>query len=169
LVWLDALQRDWDDFMPPSMSLAAVERLAVDPEQLRQQRPALRDMRAVLLADYPEHIRGPLLEAEDSDAWMRVGLAERSALTGLAAELRSGPSLPDVPLVALTVVGGDPAQQDSREINDAKTRMDAALVRGLSHGEQRILADTLHHRLCFDRPDAVVQAIRDVLDRAARP
>ncbi len=171
LVLLDALQRDWDDFMPPSMSLAAAERMAPDPEQLRQMRPALRAMRAALLADYPEHIRQPLLEAKDSDEWTRVGIAERSALTGLATELRAGPNLPDVPLIALTVVGNDPAQQASSswEINDAKTRMDAALVRTVTRGEQRILSDTLHHRLCFDRPDAVVGAIRDVLDQVARP
>ncbi|RDI65056.1 alpha/beta fold hydrolase [Nocardia pseudobrasiliensis] len=171
LVWMDALHRDWDDFMPPSMSLAAAERMATDPEQLRRMRPALRAMRAALLTDYPEHIRQPLLEAKDSDEWTRVGIAERSALTELATELRAGPNIPDVPLIALTVVGSDPAQQalSSREINDAKTRMDAALVRAVTRGEQRILPDTLHHRLCFDRPDAVVRAIRDVLDRVVRP
>ncbi|GHF09915.1 hypothetical protein [Streptomyces morookaense] len=46
--------------------------------------------------------------------------------------------------------------------------MDAALVGSVSHGEQRILFDTFHHRLCFDRPDAVVQAVRDVVERARR-
>ncbi|MCW2879965.1 MAG: alpha/beta hydrolase fold protein, partial [Sphaerisporangium sp.] len=28
LVWLDALHRDWDDFMPPAAGLAAVEQMA---------------------------------------------------------------------------------------------------------------------------------------------
>jgi hypothetical protein len=51
-------------------------------------------------------------------------------------------------------------------MNDGKTRMDAALVSAVSHGERRTISDTSHHRLCFDRPDAVVQAIRDVVDRA---
>ncbi|WP_062981053.1 alpha/beta fold hydrolase [Nocardia anaemiae] len=164
LVWLDGLHRDWDDFMPPAANLAAAEQMASDPEQLEQLRPALREMRAELLADYPEHIRQPLIDAKASDEWMRVGIAERANLTALATELRAGPSIPDVPVVALTVVGDDPSQ----EMNDAKTRMDAALVSTVSHGEQRILSDTAHHRLCFDRPDAVVQAIRDVVDRASR-
>ncbi|MEV0299231.1 alpha/beta hydrolase [Nocardia sp. NPDC050710] len=169
LVWLDTLHRDWDDFMPPTASLAAAERMAPDLEQLRQMRPALREMHAALHADYPEHIWQPLIDAKVSDEWLRVGIAERAALTDRATELRAGPSIPDVPMVALTVVGDDPAQQTltSPEMKDAKTRMDAALVSGVSHGEQRILSDTLHHRLCFDRPDAVVQAIRDVVDRAA--
>ncbi|MFI6776990.1 alpha/beta fold hydrolase [Nocardia sp. NPDC050412] len=169
LVWMDALHRDWDDFMPPTASLAAAEQMAADPEQLRQMRPALRALRAELLADYPEHIRQPLIDAKASDEWMRIGIAERAGLTDLATELRTGPNIPDVPVVALTVVGNDPAQQalTSQEMNDAKTRMDAALVRAVSHGKQRILSDTLHHRLCFDRPDAVVQAIRDIVDQAA--
>lgn len=170
LVCLDVLHRDWDDFMPPTASLAAFERMGPDPEQLRKMRPALREIHAELLADYPEHIRQPLIDAKVSDEWMRVGIAERATLTDLATELRAGPSIPDVPVIALTVVGNDPTQQalTSQEMNDAKTRMDAALVSGVSHGQQRILSDTLHHRLCFDRPDAVVQAIREVVDQVAR-
>ncbi|MFI2073858.1 alpha/beta fold hydrolase [Streptomyces triculaminicus] len=175
LVWLDALHRDWDTFLPPAMHLAAFEQTAPDLEQLEQMRPALREMRDELLADYPEHVRQPLIDAHESDEWLRVGIAERSALAELAGELRAGPNIPDVPVVALTVLGIDPAQQalmserTLQEIRDGKTRMDAALVSAVSQGEQRFLSDTLHHRLCFDRPDAVVQAIRDIVDRAARP
>jgi pimeloyl-ACP methyl ester carboxylesterase len=174
LVWLDAFHRDWDDFMPPAAGLAEVEQMAPDLEQLEQMRPALRETHGEMLADYPEHMRQALVDAKVSDEWLHVGIAERRKLAELAAELRTGPNIPDVPVVALTVVGTDPAQQaltserTLQEMHDGKTRMDAALVSAVSHGEQRILSDTLHHRLCFDRPDAVVQAIRDVVDRAAR-
>jgi pimeloyl-ACP methyl ester carboxylesterase len=173
LVWLDAFHREWDDFMPPAASLAAAERMAPDVAQLERMRPALREMRAELLANHPEHLRQPLLEAKESDAWLRSGVAERSGLAELAAELKAGPDIPDVPVVALTVVGDDPAQQapvperTAREMREARTRMDAALVGAVSRGEQRVLADTFHHRLCFDRPDAVIQAVRDVIDWAA--
>ncbi|MFD9219821.1 alpha/beta fold hydrolase [Streptomyces sp. NPDC060064] len=172
LVWLDAFHRDWDDFMPSAAGLAAVERMAPDREQLERMRPALLEMRAELLADYPEHIRQALIDAKGSDEWTRAGIAERTKLAELATELRAGPNIPDVPVVALSVVGTDPAQQaltserTLQEMNDGKTRMDAALVSAVSHGEQRIISDTSHHRLCFDRPDAVVQAIHDVVDRA---
>ncbi len=73
------------------------------------------------------------------------------------------------------MVGDDPGTQAAapdptlREMNAAKTELDAALVSAVSYGEQRVLTDTFHHRLCFDRPDAVVQAVRDVVRRAARP
>jgi hypothetical protein len=45
--------------------------------------------------------------------------------------------------------------------------MVAALVNSVSHGEQRTVSDVGHGGLCFHRPDVVVQAIRDVVDRAA--
>ncbi|MEV6218714.1 alpha/beta hydrolase [Nocardia sp. NPDC051833] len=166
LVWLDALHRDWDDHVPPEARLAATERLGPDLAQLAELRPAMRAMRAELLTGYPAAISDALLDAKGSDAWLRTGMAERRTLVPLATELRSGPGIPDVPVVALTVVSDDPAQRD---LDAAKTRMDAALVGAVSHGEQRVLTDTFHHRLCFDRPDAVVRAIRDVVDRAARP
>lgn len=174
LVWLDALHRDWDTFMPPEAKLAAVEQMGPDAAQLEQMRPALRRMRAELLADYPEHVRQALVDAKASDEWTSSGIAERTGLASLAAELLVGPGVPDVPVVALSVLGTDPAQQvlaserTLREMNEGKNRMDAALVSGVSNGEQRIISDTSHHRLCFDRPDAVVQAVRDVVD-AARP
>ncbi|MDA3643927.1 alpha/beta hydrolase [Saccharopolyspora indica] len=161
LVWLDAIHRDWDDFMPPAASLAAAERTA-DLEQVKQQRPALRDVLADMYAAYPEHLRQPLIDARTSDEWLRTGVAERTGLGEIADELRAGPGLPDVPLIALTVLGSDPAEQ---EMHDGRRRMDAALVGSVPRGEQRLLAGTSHHRLCFDRPDAVVQAIRDVIDR----
>ncbi|MGW1738734.1 alpha/beta fold hydrolase [Nocardia sp. NPDC001965] len=169
LVWLDGLHRDWDEFMPVSGSLAEVERTAADPEQLDGMRTVLREMRADVPAGYPEHIWHALMDAKVSAEWMAAGVAERSTPARLAAELRAGPGVPDVPVIALTVVGDDAVGQApaQREFDDAKKRMDAALVRGVSSGEHRILTGTFHHRLCFDCPDAVVRAIRDVVERVA--
>lgn len=170
IVWMDGLHRDWDEFMPPAMRLAAAAAPTLDAEQLEQMRTALRAMHDELLVDYPAHMRHALTEAKTSEAWIRAGFAERDGLPELATELRAGPDLPDVPLVALSVLGADPGQsvEASAEIHDGRRRMDETLVSGISQGEQRILTDTVHHRLCFDRPDAVVQAIRDVVDRIRR-
>ncbi|GAB3886181.1 hypothetical protein GCM10029964_050050 [Kibdelosporangium lantanae] len=162
LVWLDALHRDWDDFMPPTACYGSFERAAPSLARLEEMGPALREMRVGLLADYPEDVRQALVDAKASASWVRVGAAERTGLTDLAAELRAGPGIPDVPVVALTVL--EPGQE---EMHDGKTRLDSALVKTVSWGRQRILTDTAHHRLCFDRADAVVQAIRDVVDRTA--
>jgi pimeloyl-ACP methyl ester carboxylesterase len=174
LVWLDAFHRDWDDFVPAVASLAASEQMAPDLEQIQQMRPALREMCVELLMDYPEHVRQALTDAHVSDEWLQVGFAERGSLVVLADELRAGLNIPDVPVVALTPLGIDPAQQalmseqTLREMHEGKRRMDAALVSAVSHGEQRIIADVGHSQLCFERPDVVVQAIRDVVDWTAR-
>ncbi|QUH04361.1 alpha/beta hydrolase [Saccharopolyspora erythraea] len=172
LVWLDAFHRDWDDFLPPEASLAASERMAPSPEQLRQGLPAMREMCAELLGDFPDHVREPLIDYHVSDRWIHVGVAERGTLAELATELRAGPDVPDVPVIALTPLGIDPGQQalmpeqTLQAMHDGKKRLDAALVSAVSHGEQRILSDTGHSQLCFERSDAVVQAIRDVVGRA---
>jgi pimeloyl-ACP methyl ester carboxylesterase len=139
LVWLDALH--------PSADLAEIERTAPSVEQLRT---GMRELNAELLVDYPEPVRQALSEAHLSEEWLAAGIAERTGLTGIATELRAGPDLPDVPLIALTA-------------SHAQTTMDAAMVAAMSRGEQRILDGTAHHRLCFDRQDDVVLAIRDVL------
>lgn len=179
LVWLDAFHRDWDDFMPTDAGLAAGERMAPDPRQLQQMRPTLRQMYAELLAGYPDHVRQPLIDAHVSDDWLLAGFAERRNLRVLADELRAGPNIPDVPLVALTTEGIDPAQhalasqrqiaeQILHEIVEGKRKMAAALVSAVSDGEGRIVTDVGHSQLCFQRPDVVVRAIRDVVDRATR-
>jgi pimeloyl-ACP methyl ester carboxylesterase len=143
LVWLDALH--------PSADLAEIERTAPSLEQLR---PAMRELNHELLVDYPEPVRQALSEAHLSEEWLAAGIAERTGLTGIAAELLAGPKLPDVPLIALTASPG-------------QTTMDAAMVATMSRGEHRILDGTAHHRLCFDRQDDVVRAIRDVVQWAA--
>jgi pimeloyl-ACP methyl ester carboxylesterase len=182
LVWLDAFHRDWDEFMPAEAGLAAGEQMAPDPERIQQMRPDLRQMYAELLVDHPEHLRQPLIDAHVSDNWLQGGFAERSNLVALADELRGGPDIPDVPLIALTTAGVDPAQQaltseqtrqgiseqTLHEIAEGRRKMVAALVSAVSHGERRVVSDVGHSQLCFQRPDVVVRAVRDVVDRVVR-
>ena len=182
VVWLDAFHRDWDEFMPAEAGLAAGEQMAPDPERIQQLRPDLRRMYAELLVDHPGQLRQPLVDAHVSDNWLQGGFAERGNLVALADELRTGPDIPDVPLIALTTEGIDPVQQaltsertrqgiseqTLREMVDGRRRMVAALVSAVSHGERRVVSDVGHSQLCFQRPDVVVQAVRDVIDRAGR-
>lgn len=182
LVLLDAFHRDWDDFMPAEVGLTAGESMTPELEQLQRMRPDLRAMYTELMVNYPEQVREPLVEAHVSDRWLRATIAERATLVALAAELRAGPGFPDVPLIALSTEGTDPAQrmltseravrkmseQTLQETVDGRKKMLAALVDAVSDGEQRVLADVGHTQLYFQRPGAVVQAIREIVDRAAR-
>ncbi len=174
LVWLDAFHRDWDDFMPPEARLAESVRLSPTEEQLRQWIPVIREMCAQLLADFPEDVREALVDYHVSDRWIHAGMAERASMAELATELKAGPELPDVPLIAVTPLGIDPGQQALmseqllQAMHDGKTKLYAAMANSVSHGEHRILSDTDHSKVIYERSDAVVQAIRDVVDRAAR-
>ncbi|MEU0544760.1 alpha/beta hydrolase [Nocardia sp. NPDC005978] len=175
LVWLDAVHREWDDFMPAALRLAVTERSAPDLDRLEAMRPALREMGEQLLADYPEAVRTALLDAKAGESWLRSGILERANLVTVAAELRAGPGVPDVPVIALSVTGIDPGQRavlsdlELGQQRAGRLAMDAAFAGTVTRGEQRVLEDTFHHRLCFDRPDVVVRAIRDVIDLAGRP
>jgi pimeloyl-ACP methyl ester carboxylesterase len=176
LIWLDAFHSDWDKFMPPELSLAASEQMAPQLEQVKQMRPALREMGNTLFAAHPEHVRQALMDAHVSDEWLQSGHIERTNMAVLADELQDGPDIPDVPVIALTVTGTDAADQamlsehleQAQRARDGKKRLDAAIVNSVSHGEHRVLSDAGHTFVIVDRPDAVVQAIRDVVDWAAR-
>jgi pimeloyl-ACP methyl ester carboxylesterase len=169
LVWVDGFHRDWENVMPAASS--AVQQTAPDPEQIR---PALHEMFAELVAHYPQHLRQPLIDAHAGDEWLRVAAVERGSLAALTGELRAGPDIPDVPVVALTVEGSDPGplgampEPAMRAINEGMRRMAAAVVSVVSSGEHRVISDVGHQQLCFTRPDPVIQAIRDVVDRVAR-
>ncbi|MEU1290448.1 alpha/beta hydrolase [Kitasatospora sp. NPDC005856] len=174
LVWLDAFHPDWDDYMPAEANLAATRRLSPTEEQLRQALPGIRQMCEELLVDYPADVRDAVIEYHVSERWIHAGIAERASMPDLAVELRAGADLPDVPLIALTPLGVDPGQQALmseellRAMHDGKTRLYADMVARVSNGEQRILSDTGHSQFVFERADAVVQAIRDVVERAGR-
>lgn len=175
LVWLDGFHRDWEDFMPAAASPSADPPSTPAPARIRQSRPALYEMFAELVAQYPPPLRQPLIEAHVSDEWLRVGIAERSSLAALADELRAGLDIPDVPLVALTAAGTDPgpqppmSEQTIRAIHEGMRRMAAAVVSTMSFGEHRIVPDIGHIQLCFTRPEVVVQAVRDVVGQVVRP
>lgn len=172
LVWVDAFVANWDDFVPAWQSLAASEKLAPTREQLEQALPVMRGYVTEMFADFPTDVREALVDYHVSDVWITVGIAERTKLEVLADEINAGPNLPDVPVIALTPVAVDPNQaalmseEELRTMHDGKIKMHAALAASVSNGEQRILEDADHSNITFKRADAVVQAIRDVIDRA---
>ncbi|WP_018347883.1 alpha/beta fold hydrolase [Longispora albida] len=173
-VWLDAFHHDWDDYVPAGNSLAASEAIAPTREQLEGALPFIRTMVSLALVDFPEDVREAVTEYHVSDRWISAGIAERTGLDVLAAELKAGPALPDVPLITVTPLAVDPNQQalmpeeQLQALHDGKTRQAADMAASVTHGEHRVLTDTDHSRLIFERADVVVQAIRDVCERAAR-
>ena len=143
----------------------ALARLAV------QVKPFYRRMFSRQFAQWPEPVRGPLVEYHLKA--LRNTMKERKNLfTEVEPEVRDGGALPDVPVLVLAATGIDPYQAvvmpaaQLRELNRQKAGLYAPLVKSVPRGEYREVDGAGHDTLWTDRPDAVVQAIRDLLDRA---
>jgi pimeloyl-ACP methyl ester carboxylesterase len=170
MLWLDAFHEDWDAYMPESLHLA----------RIRQPRPGRlqawlicrlsRPLYSRMFASWPVQVREPLIKGHVAPEWLHVGVQERSNMPQLATELRQGGARLDVPLIALTALKVDRGQAmlmskaAMRDLMDGKRRLDAALATSVSQGQHRAFDDAGHSSIAIDRPDAVVQAVRDLID-----
>lgn len=176
LVLLDPAHEDYNAYMPRQL----VEIWdAWDPgQELPDELPDelvqfYRGLFAQEMADWPEEIREPLIEYHVSLDGLKVGSQEASNLDQLNDELRQA-GMPDVPLIVLTAAGIDPFKRAVsqgtpesllHEEIEGKRRLYTALAESVSHGENRLIDDVGHVTIAFRRPDAVLQAIRDLLGR----
>jgi len=140
--------------------------------------PALLNLRKVyrpmyerMFAAWPDRLRQRLIDYHLGH-WGKT-LAESRNLQGeVMAEIAGGDPMPDTPLILLTAMGIDPFQAVLlptpylRELNLRKLAFYTAFATSLPHGENRAIEDAGHSTLHTDRPDAVVAAIRDVVEAA---
>lgn len=176
LVLLDPAHEDYNAHMPREL----VERWeSWDPDQaLPDELPeeVLQFYRLLLareLAGWPGEIREPLIDAHASPNWLRVGFEEARNVGQLYAEVRQAGRWPDVPTIILcsmetddfkrAVSAGEPESLLQAEI-DGKRELYDNLARSVPHGENR-LVDAGHVTLHLRHPEAVTQAIRDVIAR----
>ena len=137
-----------------------------------QVKPFYRRMFGQMLADWPESVRGPLIEYHLS-ALGKTMQERKNLFTGVEAEIREGGNMPDVPVIVLAAMGIDPfmaalmPEAQLRELNSRKAALYRPLVESVPRGAYREVQGAGHSTLHTDRPDAVVQALRDLLDRAA--
>jgi len=127
-------------------------------------------MFARMLAGWPAPLRERLVDYHLRN-WRR-SLSEAANLqTQVLDEIRAGGPSPDAPMVVLTAMGIDPfmapfmPEPYLRGLNERKAAYYDTLAATVSRGENRRVADAGHSTLHTDRPDAVVQAIRDVIER----
>ena len=121
-----------------------------------------------MFADWPEPVRDLLFEYHRK-SW-RIGLKEAKNFESICEEVRRGGDMPDVPLIVLTGMAIDPframfaTEASQRQLNDIKSAINRAIADSVPRGEHRVLEDAAHATFHVDRPDAVVQAIRELLD-----
>ncbi|MFE0380532.1 alpha/beta fold hydrolase [Streptomyces inhibens] len=144
------------------------------PEPTEEQIQLSRSQMAPLFASWPDSVREPLIEHHLHSAW-RAGLDEsKNIYDHVADELRHAPALPDVPMIVLTALGHDATQAHLwpepvlREIHRITHALHAQLATSVPRGEHRVLHDAGHGFLHEERPDAVLQAITDLLRQADR-
>jgi pimeloyl-ACP methyl ester carboxylesterase len=180
LVLLDPAHEDYNAYMPKDLvdqwtgwdtSEALPDEL---PAELIQFYRALFEQE---MTDWPEEIRAVLVERHVSLDWLRAGLQEATNAEQLYDEVRHAGRMPDVPVIILTSMGidsfkaavsqGTPESLLREEI-EGKQRLYTTWAHSL-HGENRLIEDVGHVTLHFRRPDAVLQAIQDLLDRFEQP
>jgi pimeloyl-ACP methyl ester carboxylesterase len=179
LLLLDPAHEDYNAYMPQQLNEM---RNAWDPDQaLPDELPdeliqLYRGLFEQEMADWPESIRELLIERHVSPEWLRVGFQEAKNVDQLYDEVRHAGPMPDVPLIVLCSMGIDSfkravlvGESDSllREEIEGKRRLYTALAESVPRGENR-LVDAGHVTMHLRRPDAVLQAIQDLLGRLGR-
>jgi pimeloyl-ACP methyl ester carboxylesterase len=176
MVLLDPAHEEYNAYMPKDLvdewadwdpSEALPEELPVELIQF------YRDLFEQEMTDWPEEIRQVLVERHVSLDWLRAGLHEATNIEQLYDEVRHAGPMPDVPLIILTsmdidsfkaaVSQGTPEPLLREEI-EGKRRLYTTWAHSM-HGENRLIQDVGHVTLHYRRPDAVLQAIRDLFDR----
>jgi pimeloyl-ACP methyl ester carboxylesterase len=176
MLLLDPAHEEYNAYMPKELvdqwaawdsNVALPEEL---PAELIQFYSALFEQE---MTDWPEEIRQVLVERHVSLDWLRASLQEATNVEQLYDEVRNAGPMADVPLIILTSMDIDPfkaavsqgtSESLLREEIEGKRRLYTTWARSM-HGENRLIEDAGHVTLHFRRPDAVLGAIRDLLDR----
>jgi hypothetical protein len=174
---LDPGHEDIFDFLPPEaaeISRRMKPDLTLLPDLTEAQVIAARTQFEQIFAAWPSATREALIDRHLAD-W-RAGIAEAANMEDeIYEELRTGGPLPDVPLIVLTAKGRNPYWAKFLSEHQMQTALDgvhclhAAIVASVTQGEHRGLEGASHQFLHVEQPDAIVGAIRDLLDRIRRP
>lgn len=157
----------WDAFAPDAAGPGEI------PQEVRDfYRGLFRDA----MADFPAGVREPLVANHVHPSWLRAGLQEGSNVKALSAEMRAvADRVPDVPTVILTAMDIDPFKRAVsaglpedlvRAEITGKLRLYDELAAAFSRGENRRVEGAGHVTLVMRRPDAVVEAVRDLMGRS---
>jgi pimeloyl-ACP methyl ester carboxylesterase len=177
LLLLDPAHEDYNAYMP--QQLVEIYQ-AWDPDQaLPDELPEeliqfYRGLFAQEMTGWPEETREVLIERHVSLEWLQVGFQEAKNVDQLYDEIRHAGPLPDVPLIVLSsmdidsfkraVSQGTPESLLREEI-EGKRRLYTALAGSVPRGEIRLIGGAGHVTMHLRRPDAVVQAIQDLLGK----
>lgn len=169
ILMLDSAHEDLDAQMPKA-TLGEKLRMTVGGIRvLLQFERSYRGLFERMYAQWPEAVRLPLVEYH-LHSW-RTGMHETKNVSELYDEVHRGPAIPDVPLIALCTMGNDrfravfTPESYIRRVNQCVCEINRTIAASVPQGEHRVLADAGHATIHVDRPDAVVQAVRELVDK----
>jgi pimeloyl-ACP methyl ester carboxylesterase len=172
LLLLDPAHEDYPAHEPEVARRAAEEwKSKPMPELTSEQVQGFRPIFDGMYTEWPPEIREPLIERHLDLAQVRAGMLEASNVDQLYEEMRKGGAIPAVPMIVYTAMGIDASQtifsaeEVVRAQNAAKLATNSAFVESWSGAEHRVLEDASHAMIHAQRPDAVVQGVRDLLRR----
>jgi pimeloyl-ACP methyl ester carboxylesterase len=174
LLLLEPAHEDFDAHMPRQTTLDQLRGVLATLRLLLHYKTFYRSMFGRMFASWPQEVREPLIDwhlRSLRKTFQEWPTSDRTGRGRLMTELRNGGNTPDVPLIVLCALGIDPSMAaimpDSylRKINDGKRVMYTALASSGPRGEYRGVENAGHTTIHTDRPDAVVRAIRDLVDR----
>jgi pimeloyl-ACP methyl ester carboxylesterase len=180
LVLLDPAHEDYNAYMPKQLveQWAAFDPDEALPDELPDELIShYRALFAAEMGEWPAEIREILIERHVSPDWLRVGLQETKNVDQLYDEVRNAGPMPDLSLIILTSMSIDSFKEAVsqgtsesllREEIEGKRRLYTAWADSFMRGENRLIEDAGHVTLHYRRPDAVVQAIQDILDGLPR-
>jgi pimeloyl-ACP methyl ester carboxylesterase len=175
LVLIEPGHEDFRKYMPKELTdiWDGFDGAAVIPDEIPQEiTDFYRALFQEALAGWPAEVSEPLIANHVHPRWLRVGIQEGSNVKALNEEMRAAGPVPDVPTVVLTAMGVDafkravstgmPEELLQAEIA-GRQRIYDELAASFSRGENRRVDGVGHVTLLMQRPDAVVDAVRDLL------
>jgi pimeloyl-ACP methyl ester carboxylesterase len=175
LVLLDPTHEDIAAYLPEEAAqrlTAWTSDIVLPSGQVEAMRSTYEAVFGQALGDWPDRIRKPLLEQAFSSEVYARSLREPMDLPALFDEIRAAGPDPDVPLVVLSAMGSDAFTDEllTPEIRasalqsaQAKHHCYENFVASMPRAELRRIDDAGHCGLVWERSDAVLDAIRDVL------
>jgi pimeloyl-ACP methyl ester carboxylesterase len=173
MLLLDPLHENWDDYQPDYLKIAPAAsaedaQLPDLPPQILDQ---LQEMLRQTMTGFPADVREAAVARHASPDRVPTGFREGLNLLAVLDDLRNGGQRPNVPLIILSAAGIDNQQlmfateDQLREQIQGSERLYDALTAQLPRSEHRTITDASHATLPMARPDAVADAVFDLMDR----
>jgi pimeloyl-ACP methyl ester carboxylesterase len=170
MLLLDPAHEDWDLYMPDELKMANQPAQTDMPDLPAEFVTEYRSAFAKLFAAFPGPLRDLLIDRHFSPDRLPNGFREGANVLALFDQLRRGGRRPDVPLIVLSGAGTDSTQMllssgdQVRQQIEGSQRLYDAITASSPVSEHRVLHDASHLTIPLARPDAVNQAVQDLLE-----